>query len=546
MASMSRTIERNKKRRKVAVAYARFSSNNQREESIDAQLRAIREYCERENIELIAEFTDEAVSGKTDDREDFQNMVNQLLRGHIQADYVLVHKFNRFARNKFDSALYKKKLNDVDIKVVSVTQKIDDTPEGELLEGFLETIDQYYSANLAVEVRKGLRENALKGKHAGGQVLFGYSLDDEGYYVPNENAKIVKRMFEEFAAGVPKTDICERLNAEGYRNQRGKKFNTRTLYDLLRNEKYIGNYVYTIDKKETIRLDGIIKDHPIDKELWNTVQRLCREASEEAQARQRTEKRYYHLTGKAFCTCCGEHICGAGSKRSGGHNGKKDGKLNYYYKCVGKVKHKNGCKNPSINKDWFESKVLKAVTDIVMDENQVKQIAQVAYEEILSMRDEPVISTAQLKKELAQIFKKQEKLTDLYLDGDMSKEMLDEKNGELTRRKFQIEEELEKRRNVLEAEDIQPKDIENFIVQFIEDVKEDCGSMDEEFMRIMFNVFVKRADVSEEEVVVHIHTQFSRMDRGDNVCFGGVIHRLSPVDLVRTIPRKKHIHGKNI
>ena len=215
MASMTRTIVR-ENRRKVAVAYARFSSNNQREESIDAQLRAIREYCEKENIELIAEFTDEAVSGKTDDREDFQNMINKLLKGHLQADYVLVHKFNRFARNKFDSALYKKKLRDVDVKVVSVSQKIDDTPEGELLEGFLETIDQYYSANLAAEVRKGLRENALKGKHAGGQVLFGYSLDDEGYYVPNENAKIVKRIFEEYVQGYPKTEICERLNKAHY------------------------------------------------------------------------------------------------------------------------------------------------------------------------------------------------------------------------------------------------------------------------------------------------------------------------------------------
>lgn len=546
MASMSRTVERSKQRRKVAVAYGRYSSNNQREESIDAQLRAIREYCEKENIELIEVFTDEAITGKTDDREDFQNMINQLLKGHLQVDYVLVHKFNRFARNKFDSALYKKKLRDIGVKVVSVTQKIDDTPEGELLEGFLETIDQYYSANLAVEVRKGLRENALKGKHAGGQVLFGYSLDEEGYYVPNENAKIVRRMFEEFAAGIPKTDICERLNNEGYRNQRGKKFNTRTLYDLLRNEKYIGNYVYTIDKKETIRLDGIIKGHPIDMKLWNTVQRLCRESSEEVQARQRTDKRYYHLTGKAFCTCCGEHICGAGSKRSGGHNGKKDGKLNYYYKCVGKVKHKNGCKNTSINKDWLESKVLQAVTDIVMNKSQVRQIAQMAYEEILSMRNEPVVSTTQLKKELAQIFKKQERLTDLYLDGDMSKEMLDEKNGELTRRKFQIEEELEKRKNVLEAEDIQPKDIENFIVQFVEDAKEDCGSMDDEFMRIMFNVFVKRIEVSKEEVVVYIHTQFSRMDSGDNVRFTGVICRLSPVEIVRTFSRKKNVHGKNI
>lgn len=541
MASMSRTIERHKKKRRTGIAYGRYSSNNQREESIDAQLRAIREYCDKENIELIEVFTDEAVTGKTDDRENFQNMINQLLKGHIQVDYVLVHKFNRFARNKFDSALYKKKLRDIGVKVVSVTQKIDDTPEGELLEGFLETIDQYYSANLAVEVRKGLRENALKGKHAGGQILFGYSLDEEGYYVPNENAKIVRRMFEEYAAGIPKTDICERLNDEGYRNQRGKKFNTRTLYDLLRNEKYIGNYIYTIDKKETIRLDGIIKDHPIDKELWNRVQKLCREASEEAQARQRTKERYYYLTGKAFCTCCNEHICGAGSKRSGGN-----GKLNYYYKCVGKVKHKNGCTNPSLNKDWFESKVLNAVTNVVMNEIQIKQIAQVAYEEILSTRDEPAVSTAQLQKELVQINKKQERLADLYMDGDMSKEMLDEKNGELTRRRFQIEEELEKRKSIFDAENIKPEDIENFIIQFVEDVKEDCESMDDEFMRIMLSVFVEKVDVSEEEVVVHIHTPFSRMDSGDKVRFSGVIHRLSPIKTVRVFPRKEHIHGKNI
>lgn len=538
MASMSRTIIR-ENRRKVAIAYARFSSNNQREESIDAQLRAIREYCEKENIELIAEFTDEAVSGKTDDREDFQNMINKLLKGHIQADYVLVHKFNRFARNKFDSALYKKKLRDIDVKVVSVSQKIDDTPEGELLEGFLETIDQYYSANLAAEVRKGLRENALKGKHSGGQVLFGYSLDDEGYYVPNENAKIVKRIFEEYAQGYAKTEICERLNKEGYRNQRGKKFNTRTLYDLLRNEKYIGNYVYTIDKKETIRLDGIIKDHPIDKRLWITVQELCKDSSEKTKARQRTKKRYYYLTGKAYCEECGSKICSNGSKRS---NGK--GKLNYYYQCVGKVKEKNGCKLPALNKDWVEPRVLKTIMDVVMNEEQVNQIAQIAYEEILAMRDTPVVTTAQLKKELTQIDKKQERLADLYMDGDMSKEMLDEKNGELARRRYQIEDELEKRKNVFEAEDITPKDIKEFIVQYVEDIQNEYDQSDDEFKRIMINTFVERIDVSREKVTVHIHTPFSRMDRGYKGCYAGVIHRLSTVKLERTFPRKKNIHGR--
>lgn len=537
MASMTRTIIRDN-RRKVAVAYARFSSNNQREESIDAQLRAIREYCEKENIELVAEFTDEAVSGKTDNREDFQNMINKLLKGHIQADYVLVHKFNRFARNKFDSALYKKKLRDIDVKVVSVSQKIDDTPEGELLEGFLETIDQYYSANLAAEVRKGLRENALKGKHSGGQVLFGYSLDEEGYYIPNENAKIVKRIFEEYSRGYSKTEICERLNKEGYRNQRGKRFNTRTLYDLLRNEKYIGNYVYTIDKKETIRLDGIIKDHPIDKQLWITVQELCKDSSEKTKARQRTQKRYYYLTGKMYCEECGSRICSNGSKRS---NGK--GKLNYYYQCAGKVKEKNGCKLPALNKDWVEPRVLKAIMNVVMNEEQINQIAQVAFEEILAMRDAPIVTTAQLKKELVQIDKKQERLADLYMDGDMSKEMLDEKNGELARRRYQIEDELEKRKNVFEAEDITPDDIKEFIIQYVEDVKNTQQS-DDEFMRIMINTFVERVDVNKEKVTVHIHTPFSRMDRGYNGCYGGLLHRLSTVKLKRSFPRKKNIHGR--
>lgn len=537
MASMCRTIERNKKHRKTAVAYGRFSSNNQREESIDAQFRAIREYCEKENIELIAEFKDEAISGKTDNRDDFQNMISQLLKGNLAVDYVLVHKFNRFARNKYDSALYKKKLKDAGIKVISVTQKIDETPEGELLEGFLETIDQYYSANLAVEVRKGLRENALKGKHAGGQVLFGYSLDDEGYYCPNENAKIVKRIFEEYAAGIPKTEICERLNAEGYRNQRGKKFNTRTLYDLLRNEKYIGNYIYTIDRTETIRLDGIIKNPPIDRELWHTVQELC--TSSAIRGRKRKQKRVYFLTGKAYCEHCGAHISGAGSKRS------RNGALNYYYKCVGKVKHKNGCTNPSINKDWFEPRVLKTVVNAVMSEHQIRNIAEKAFAELEAMRDTPVISTAQLKKELAAILKKQERLTDLYLEGEMDKPMLDEKNGELQRRKYQIEEELEKRKSIADADDITVAEIEQFITDFVEDIKNAYSPTDDEFMRVMFTTFVDKVVISKEKITVHIHTPFSRMGGGDSERLSGVFHRLSPVKITRNFPRKKHIHGKN-
>lgn len=542
MAGQIRTIERNIKHRKTAVAYGRFSSNNQREESIDAQFRAIREYCKKENIELIAEFKDEAISGKTDDRADFQNMINQLLKGNLTVDYVLVHKFNRFARNKYDSALYKKKLKDAGIKVISVSQKIDETPEGELLEGFLETIDQYYSANLAVEVRKGLRENALKGKHAGGQVLFGYSLDKDGYYVPNENAKIVKRIFEEYAAGYPKTEICERLNAEGYRNQRGKKFNTRTLYDLLRNPKYIGIYIYTIDRKETIRLEDVIQNPPIDRPLWEQVQKLCQEGS--LKGRYRKQKRSYLLTGKTVCEECGCQISGGGSKRSGG-NGK--GKLNYYYKCVGKTKYKNGCKNPSLNKDWFEPKVLQTVLNAVMNDQQIKHLAKLAFAELEAMRDTPAVTTAQLKKELSQILTRQERLTDLYLDGGMDKAMLDEKNGELQRRKYQIEEELEKRKHIANSEDVTETDIEEFIKGFVEKIKKSPDQTDDEFMRVIFHTFIDKVYVSKERVTVHIRADFSLMSEAvANEQLGGVIHSLPTVRIEKLIARKKHIHGKNI
>lgn len=523
--------------KKTAVAYARYSSNNQREESIDAQLRAIHEYCEKENIELIAEFTDEAISGKSDNREDFQKMVSQLLKGHLQADFVLVHKFNRFARNKYDSALYKKKLKDIDVKVISVSQKIDDTPEGELLEGFLETIDQYYSANLAVEVRKGLRENALKGKHAGGQVLFGYSLDDEGYYIPNENARIVKRIFEEYAAGYPKTEICDRLNQEGYRNQRGKKFNTRTLYDLLRNEKYIGNYIYTIDRTETIRLDDIIQNPPIDRKLWDEVQRLCEEGSQ--RGRYRKQKKSYFLTGKTFCAECGCPISGSGSKRS------RNGDLLYYYKCSGKTKKKNGCQNPSLNKDWFEPRVLQTVVNTVMNKEQVSHIAKLAFKELEVLRGAPAVTTAQLKKELANILTKQERLTELYLEGNMDKNMLNEKNGELQRRKHQIEDELEKRKHIADSDDVTVSDIEQFMTEFVENIKNSHTQADDEFMRTMFATFIDKVIVGKERIAVFIKADFSRMTV-TNERLGGLICHLPTVTIEKVIKRKSRIHGKNM
>ena len=156
----------------TAYAYARFSSENQRTESIDAQLRAIREYCDREGIVLVRAYKDEAFSGRTDQRPQFLQMFRDL--GGI--DFVIVHKLDRFARNRSDAAFYRAKLKEKGARLVSVSEPIGDSPIGIITEGMLETINEWYSANLGMEVKKGMKENVLQGKRNGGPPPTGYRI----------------------------------------------------------------------------------------------------------------------------------------------------------------------------------------------------------------------------------------------------------------------------------------------------------------------------------------------------------------------------------
>ena len=159
---------------KTAVAYARFSSDNQREESIAAQLRAIREYAARNGIEIVRTYTD--------DRPGFQRMIADLRNG-LRLDLVLVHKLDRFARNRYDGAVYRREIQKAGARLVAVDQPLDDSPEAVLLESLLEGLAEYYSKNLAREVMKGMREMALQAKHTGGIPPLGYDVGPDGRYI---------------------------------------------------------------------------------------------------------------------------------------------------------------------------------------------------------------------------------------------------------------------------------------------------------------------------------------------------------------------------
>lgn len=227
------------------AAYARFSSDNQRVESIDAQLRAIRQYCSDNDYMIVKTYADEAVSGTSDQRDQFLQMIADAKKNMF--DIVIVHKLDRFARNRYDSAIYRKELKDAGVKLISVLERVDEeNPENIILLSVLEGMNEYYSKNLAREVRKGQKENALKGIHNGGVPPLGFKVDPETrkLVINEDEAEAVRTIFTMYTKKYGYDLICQELNKKGYKTRTGRPFTRNSIAEILRNEKYIGHYVF--------------------------------------------------------------------------------------------------------------------------------------------------------------------------------------------------------------------------------------------------------------------------------------------------------------
>ena len=205
------------------VIYARYSCDHQREESIEGQVRECREFADRQNINIVGVYADKALTGKTDRRPQFQKMIKDSERK--QFDVVIVWKLDRFSRNRYDSATYKHKLKKNDIKVLSAKENITDTPEGIILESMLEGMAEYYSAELAVKINRGLTENALKCKFNGGTMPLGYMKGpDQRLIINPETAPVVVEIFTRYVEGETIREIIASLNERGIKTTRGKPF----------------------------------------------------------------------------------------------------------------------------------------------------------------------------------------------------------------------------------------------------------------------------------------------------------------------------------
>ena len=402
-----------------AVIYARFSSDNQRDESIDAQLRAIRNYAKKNDVIIISEYIDRAKSAMTDKRPEFLRMVDDAKEGKF--DVVLVHKLDRFARNRKDSIGYRLELKRHGVSLISILEYLDGSPESIILESVLEAMAEYYSKNLSREVRKGMNENALKGLHTGGLPPLGYDVDPKTkkLVVNEKEAEAIRLIFKMFNDGSGYIKIIKELNHQGYKTKTGIEFGKNSIHNIVRNEKYIGVYIFNklvskdINGKrngnaykpdgEIIRIEDAVPSI-INKEEFETAKqkiqsRKCHRAGNRA-------KEVYLLSGKIVCGECG--FVYAGNKKMSGRNKK----LHVTYRCTGR-QTKHICPNKEIRREYIEVFILEMLARYLFDEKLIPKIAAEYRRYQIDKSSDIVKVRDNLGKRLSDINRKIKNLVDL-------------------------------------------------------------------------------------------------------------------------------------
>ncbi|MBO8140227.1 MAG: recombinase family protein [Thermosipho sp. (in: Bacteria)] len=308
-----------------AAAYARYSSNNQSETSIEAQLQAIEEFARQNGYIIIEKYIDRAKSAKSDERPEFQRMISDAKNKKFDA--IIVHKLDRFSRRRRDAIIYSELLKQNNIKLVSVTEPFSDDPSGELLKGVIEVVNEWYINNLRHEIKTKTKIVAMKGYFLGGVPPLGYDLEEvkdeygntrKRYVINEEEAEIVREIFRLYSEGFSFKKIANYLNNKGYKTKKGGHFKASSIAEILRNKKYGGIYVYNQSKHgtrirhphdEIIEIEGLIPAI-VSKELFELVRQKLNKNS-----RTLTKKHNYLLLDIIYCGDCGSRMTGSGGKK---------------------------------------------------------------------------------------------------------------------------------------------------------------------------------------------------------------------------------------
>lgn len=483
-------------------AYIRYSDHKQDDGySVEYQIAEIDEYVIRNGLDLQKTHIDQAISGtKVAGRDAFFELMHDVKEGHVDA--VVVYKLNRMFRNAYESQKYRKLFKKHGVKLISVTQQIDeDTSAGRLMTNVLSDIDQYQSETISDHVKSSMREMVKQGYHTGGTVPFGYDLDPvivgkktRHKYKPHETEKdVIKKMFEMYAENYSLRYLQTYLTERGIFTRRGKMFGLTSIARILANDFYIGTRRYSCDGYEDLCIEN---SHApiIDMSLWNKVQ--ARKHSDKL-PEPRKKKDLYALTGKIFCAYCDSHFFGIRS-------GSKQGDKYYDYKYYVCAEHKNykNCQCKRIRKEVIEDAVLAEIKRRILNEDAIKRLARDIIAVCESSPDDVSAKLKRLKKRKIEIENGLDELLDMKMRKVINEKTLIRKNAVLETELQDVEKQIymyqEQERNSITFEGV---------TEYLNKMLANSETTDENILKNLYDNFVDKIVVSNERVDVYLYVR---------------------------------------
>lgn len=351
-----------------AVIYARYSSGAQKDVSIDQQVRACRDFAARQALEIVDVYDDRALTGTNDKRPGFQRMIAASAAG--EWCYVIVYSLDRFARDRYDSAIYKRRLKDNGVRVLSAMEHLTDDPSSILLESMLEGYAEYYSRELAQKTQRGMLDNASKCK-VNGPLPPGYIKGPDGRYAIYEpEASVVREIYRRANGGEAITAIVRDFAAQDRRRRDGRPWGRACIYNVLSNERYAGVYLYG-----SVRIEGGVPPI-VTREEFDSAQLLLQNKPNprkdpRSPVRRKNENGIYLLTGRLYCGECGNPMVGVSGRSKGGS-------VYYYYACRGQKAHT--CKMAPLRRDQLEYDIAAALKAHLLTEDVIPALADAVME----------------------------------------------------------------------------------------------------------------------------------------------------------------------
>ena len=486
-----------------AALYARVSSDRQDVDlSVAAQLRALKEYANANGYSVAREYVDEAESGRVADRPQFRQMIEDGSKPKAPFEVILVWKFSRFTRKREHAVAFKAQLRRKGIRVVSITEQAEDNATGRLLEGIIESVDEYYSENLAQEVVRGMREAASRGFFLSAVAPFGYKRvkvkdgvkDRPTLEVDPATAPVVKEIFESAQRGNGLKEICKDLNGRGISN-RGKRWYKGGLHYLLTNEAYTGTAVWGRTSKggrepDPVRVEGAWPAL-VSRELFDAVQQAMRDRAPAVRRPARVGSRFL-LSGLLKCGLCGKPFIG---------HGAKSGQFAYYV-CGKLYREGSGsCEAQYLNSSNLETFIVEKIRERILTEETIIELVTLVAEEIDEMAGQMAGRLKAMDAELVDIEKRLERLYEAIETSELTLEVLSPRILKLRHREEQLTAAREEAENQLERRRIElpgTEEIKTYVADFREFLQR--GTIPER--KGLIRNFVKGIEITGQEATL--------------------------------------------